>query len=332
MEKRDVNFVEYEQRRMNSFALDTFQVVLVVFIAIIVANYLFAKWVMRHKRISSMEDEEMEGFANPEKGSGTDIVVLGNDHLYDEFYAKIYDQIVDGAGRQDAEANLSLAWVKSYRPETNTLQIVDIGCGTGGQIEIFRKAGVAKAVGIDKADAMIARGRKLHPEADIRVGDVEVIGTFAAGEFNVATMFYFTYYYLRDRTVALKNIFNWLQPGSCFIMHVVNRLKFDPILESASPFVAFSVQKYSKERVTRSKVSFDKFDYEADFSLNNAIGEFREEFRFKDGKKRRQVHTLRMPTMDQIVSEVESCGFKYRQYIDLMAIGYEYQYLFCFVR
>ncbi len=313
--------------------LDGFQIFLVVLIAFLFANYLYARWASRHVRKSSMEDEEMEGFANPEKsGGGTDIAVIGNDHLFDDFYTKIYDMIVDGKQRQDAETNLALAWVKTYRPEINTILALDVGCGTGGQVDILRKAGVGKAVGIDKSDAMVARGRKLHPEADLRVGDAEVIGTFAAAEFNLVTMFYFTYYYLRDRTVALQNFYNWLQPGGCFVVHIVNREKFDPILESASPFTAFSVQKYVKERVTRSKVTFDKFDYEADFTLNGAKAEFREEFRFKDGKKRRQVHELRMPTMDQITAEIEGAGFKYKQYIDLTAIGYEYQYLFCFVR
>ena len=313
---------------------DGFQVFLVVVISILVANYLYARWASRHVRKSSMENEEFEGFANPEKGgaNGIDIAVVGNDHLFDEFYSKIYDMIVDGKQRHDAETNLTLAWAKTYRPETKTILALDVGCGTGSQVDILRKAGVGKAVGIDKSEAMIARAHKIHPQSDFRVGDVEVIGTFAAAEFNLVTMFYFTYYYLQDRTVALQNVFNWLQPGGCFVVHVVNREKFDPVLEAASPFVAFSVQKYSKERITRSKVSFDKFDYEADFSLEGSKAEFREEFRFKDGKKRRQVHALRMPTMDQITAEIEGIGFKYKQYIDLTSIGYEYQYLFCFVR
>jgi SAM-dependent methyltransferase len=315
---------------------DVLQVIVVVLIAFFVANYVFAKWRLRKQGVLTLDDGAMEGFTNPSDpenpSSGTDVVVLGNDHLYDEFYARVYDKIVDGAARQEVETNLALAWVKTYRPEKETWYVLDVGCGTGGQVDIMRKYGVGKAVGFDKSEAMIEKGRKLYPQADLRVGDVEIIGSYAPGEFNVATMFYFTFYYLKDRTTALKNIFMWLQPGSCLILHLVNREKFDPILESASPFVAFSVQKYAKERVTRSKVSFDKFDYEADFSLNGAIAEFREEFRFKDGKKRRQVHTMRMPTMEQVVAEVEGAGFKYRQYIDMTGIGYEYQYLFCFVR
>lgn len=319
---------------MDTWAFDTLQVVLVVLITILITNYIFLKWSMHYKRKISLEAGDMEGFANPDSASadGANIVVIGNDNLFDSFYAKVYDQIVDGAQRQDMEVNLTLAWAKSYRPDVSHIQVLDVGCGTGGQAALFKKAGVGKVVGVDKSEAMVARGRQLHKEVDLRVGDAEIIGQFAAGEFNLLTLYYFTFYYLQDRTVALQNFFNWLQPGSCLVIHVVNREKFDPILESASPFVAFSVQKYVKERVTHSKVAFDRFDYEADFKLDGTRGEFQEEFTFKDGKKRRQVHTLRMPTMDQITREVEAAGFKYRQYIDLTSIGYEYQYLFCFVR
>jgi len=311
--------------------LDTIQVVLVVIISILLANYLYIRWMMVGNRRTDLDD--IEAFANPDDSPEANIVVLGNETIYDKFYAKIYDTIVDGALRQQQEVGLSLIWAKGYRPEVKTIEVLDIGCGTGGDVEEFKKAGVGKVVGIDASDAMIEIARKKFPKNDYRVKEAENIGSFAAGEFNLATMYYFTYYYLRDRDQVFRNIFNWLQPGGCLVVHLVNREKFDPILEAASPFVAFSVQKYSKERITRSKVTFDKFEYEADFNIDDNRAEFREEFRFKDSKKlRRQIHHLRMPKMDEIVAEIEASGFTYKQFIDLTPIGYEYQYLFTFVR
>ena len=310
-------------------SLDTIQIVLVVLLSIIVANYIYMRWSLRVNREADLAG--IEGFANPEGPDG-DTVILGNDHLYDEFYAKIYDKIVDGGARIDAEVNFTLSWAKTYRPEAKTVEVLDIGCGTGGAVEIFRNLNVGKVVGMDASTAMIAAGRKLHPKADLRVAEAEQLGQFAAGEFNLITMYYFTYYYLRDPSMVFQNMFNWLQPGGALVIHLVNREKFDPILEAASPFVAFSVQKYAKERVTRSKVSFDKFSYEANFNIDGASGEFREEFRFKNGKVRKQVHRMKMPKMEEVVATAESFGFVYKQFIDLTAIGYEYQYLFCFVR
>lgn len=308
---------------------DTMQIVLVVILSILIANYIYLRWSLRVNRETSLDG--IEGFANPEGPDG-DTIILGNEHLWDAFYAKIYDTIVDGSARQDAETGLTLAWAKTYRPETHTLITLDIGCGTGGAVDIFRTNGVAKAVGIDASESMIAVARKKHPKSDYRVGNVEEIGHFSAGEFNLITMYYFTFYYLKDTDQIFRNMFHWLQPGGCLVIHLVNREKFDPILESASPFSAFSIQKYSKKRVTRSKVVFDKFVYEADFQLENKDAEFREEFKFKNGKRRRQVHSLHMPRMEEIVLKAELNGFKYKQFIDLTPIGYEYQYLYCFVR
>ena len=315
-----------------SWAFDTLQVVLVIVLAILVTNYVFMRWSLHHKRVSSLAAEDIEGFTNQGDGTDTNSLIIGTDLLFDDFYAKIYDQVVAGAQRQEAEVTLTMGWVKTIWPEVGHIQVLDVGCGTGGQVSAFTKLGVGKAVGIDRSESMITRGRSMHKGLDLRVGDAENIGVAAAGEYNLCTSYYFTFYYFQDRQQILRNFYQWLQPGGCLVLHLVNREKFDPILESASPFMAFSVQKYSKERVTHSKVSFDKFDYEANFDLDGSRGTFMETFTFADGRKRRQVHTLRMPTMAQIVSEVESVGFKYQQYIDMTGIGYEYQYLFCFTR
>ena len=309
--------------------LDTFQIVLVVLLSFAVANYVYMRWILNTNRKSQIDN--IEKFANPDGPDG-DVIVLGNEHLYDEFYAKVYDMLADGALRHDAETSLTLAWAKGFRPEVETIQVLDMGCGTGHQVELFKKAGVGKAVGVDMSEAMVAQARKNYPKNDYRVHDIEQVGNFAAGEFNLITLYYFTYYYLHDPVAMFRNAFQWLQPGGCLVIHLVNREKFDPILESASPFVAFSVQKYAKERVTRSKVAFDKFDYEADFDIQGSSVDFREEFSFKNGKVRRQTQHMTMPKMEQVVGIAEHNGFTYKQFMDMTAIGYEYQYLFCFVR
>jgi ubiquinone/menaquinone biosynthesis C-methylase UbiE len=308
--------------------LDSVQIILVILCSIFIANYLYLRWSSASRRKTSIE--MTEAFSNQDED--TSVAIYGIDHIYDDFYAKVYDQVVDGKVRQEVETHFTLDWAKSYRPDVKTIQALDVGCGTGGHVNHFRSQGVGKVVGIDLSEAMIRQGREKHPKADLRVGNAEVATTFAAGEFNLITMYYFTYYYLKDRDSCLRNMFLWLQPGSCLVIHGVNREKFDPILEAASPFVGFSVQKYSKERVSRSKVSFDKFDYEADFQHEGSDAKFREEFRFKNGKVRRQIHSLRIPTMEEMVAEVESAGFTYKKFIDMTSIGYEYQYLFCFIR
>jgi SAM-dependent methyltransferase len=177
---------------------------------------------------------------------------------------------------------------------------------------------------------MIAEGKKRFPEREFIVGDATVATMAAADQFDLVTMYYFTIYMVPDRTQMLKNVFLWLAPGGLFVCHIVNKLKFDPILESASPFVGFSVQKYADNRVTKSSVTFDEFEYAGDFQLNGSRAIYEEVFRFKDGSVRRHEQRVWMPNIDAIVSEITSIGFKYAHHVDLTAIGYEYNYLFFF--
>ena len=312
--------------------LDSWQFILVVMLIMMFLNYLLLKLFMKNYMPTEVDDDDTrEGFSGSQEDAAS-IQEFDNSTLYDKFYSKIYDQIVQGDIRVKSEVIFTLSWFKKYHPENNKMEILDIGCGTGHHVDEFKKEKVRRVVGVDISEAMIARAKKLYPGNEFKVGDVEQPRIFAAGEFNLITMYYFTIYYLPHKEQILKNLFTWLQPGGALVVHFVNRDKFDPILESASPFTAFSVQKYSKERVTKSKVVFDKFEYSAEFSNSGSNSEFLEVFKFKDGKIRRNKHTLYMPVMEKLTKEIEAAGFTYKEFVDLTPIGYEYQYLFCFLR
>jgi SAM-dependent methyltransferase len=133
--------------------LDAVQVGLIILLTVLVAHYVYIRWMTRYAR--STELEGVEGFANPDGPDG-DMVVLGNEHLFDDFYSRIYDKIVDGAVRQKAEVVMTLNYAKSVRPEEKSISVLDIGCGTGGDVAMFKAEGVGKVVGLDASDAMIA--------------------------------------------------------------------------------------------------------------------------------------------------------------------------------
>ena len=83
----------------------------------------------------------------------------------------------------------------------------------------------------------------------------------------------------------------------------------------------------------KSKVKFDKFDYEATFGLDPdspSMGEFRETFRFKDGTVRRQAHSFFMPDITLIVNRAKSAGWNYKGFVDQTRMGFEYSYLLMF--
>ena len=288
-----------------------------------------------YKRRLKIDLQGIEGF---QSGSGSGSSVSEgldqrlDDRCYDAFYAKVYDPLVQPTARAGMEVRLPLEWLQEKGREKKDLRVVDLGSGTGLHAELFARDGVASVVGVDKSVEMVEEARRKYPEREFVVGDITKRELFKDESVDLATLFYFTIYMIPDRTAFLRNIYHWLAPGGLFTCHIVNKLKFDPILEAASPFAGFSVQKYVERRVTKSEVAFEEFDYVGDFQLNGSRGIYEEEFRFKDGRVRRHEQRVWMPNIDVLVKEIVDAGFTLQHHADLTAIGYEYQYQFFFTK
>jgi SAM-dependent methyltransferase len=263
-----------------------------------------------------------------------------NDELFDEFYATVYDSLTQLAGRYPQEVALICnQWKKMA--ELDTMDILDCGCGSGIATVLFAKMGANSVTGLDKSEPMLRRARtvtlitanlpKEQREAVTFLnGDMQQQYTFSGGQFSHAALLFFTIYYSNDPVGVFRNLFHWIRPGGQIAIEVVNKYKFDPLLEAASPFAGTTVQKYVKKRVTKSKVEFDKFSYEAEFDLQDPTAEFREVFRFSDKTARRQRHTLNMRDINEFVHIAQTAGWNYNGFIDLMSAGFEYAYVLIF--
>jgi SAM-dependent methyltransferase len=263
-----------------------------------------------------------------------------NDELFDEFYATVYDNLTQLAGRYPQEVALICNQWKKIA-ELDTMDILDCGCGSGIATVLFARMGVNSVTGLDKSEPMLRRARtvslvtanlpKEQREAVTFLnGDMQQQYTFSGGQFSHAALLFFTIYYSNDPVGIFRNLFHWIRPGGQIAIEVVNKYKFDPLLEAASPFAGTTVQKYVKKRVTKSKVEFDKFSYEAEFDLQDPTAEFREVFRFSDKTARRQRHTLNMRDINEFVHIAQTAGWNYNGFIDLMSAGFEYAYVLIF--
>jgi SAM-dependent methyltransferase len=292
-----------------------------------------------------------EGFENiTEEGStiagaiheSKDIIQwLDNSTLYDTFFAEVYDELTQGSVRTQAEVGLLLhEWTKRGDDLTK-FEVLDAGCGTGIAVASMAKMNVKKVVGIDSSPAMLKQAKlKTIPQTtlteeqkekiDWRQADLIDPSAAAGGEFSHVALLYFTIYYFNDKEALFRNLYFWTKPGGRLAVEVVNKHKFDPMLESATPWLGFSLQKYADSRITKSEVDFNKFKYIGEFDLQDPQAEFRETFRFKDGKVRRQRHTLKMEDMNQIVGMAKAAGWEYLGYTDLTMLHLEYFYILHF--
>jgi SAM-dependent methyltransferase len=283
-----------------------------------------------------------EGFKSgaTSESEKTMITWFENDELFDDFYVSVYDSLTQLSNRFPQEVALTVNQWKKLS-SVDTMDILDCGCGSGIATVLFARMGANSVVGLDKSEPMLRRARtvtlpsaKLTKEQREAVtflkGDMNQQYTFSGGQFSHAALLFFTVYYSNDVVGLFRNLFHWIRPGGQLAIEVVNKYKFDPLLESASPFVGTTIQKYSKERVTKSKVEFDKFSYEAEFDLQDPTAEFREVFRFKDKSVRRQRHTLNMRDIKDFVHISQTTGWNYTGYVDLLTAGFEYAYVLIF--
>ena len=313
----------------------------IAFAVIIICIWYFTEVMKAKYNMYKVKPEGFEDTKTPENvedpSSYTWINKLEN--IYDEFYVDIYDELLGQSQRTQAKVDLCINIWKSKEP-ISTWSVLDAGCGTGIAACYFAKKGAGNVIALDNSTFMITYAQHETPKklqlTDKELGNIRwrqdsVINPSAcsAAEATHLVVFYFTFYYIQNQEEFLRHLNFWSKPGAKLALEVVNKYKFDPILETASPFIGFSLQKYSKERIRKSSIAFDTFDYQAEFVLSGDKGEFYETFRFKKKKEkvRRQKHNLFMPEIKKIVKMAETAGWNYKGYQDLNPLGFEYGYV-----
>ena len=252
-----------------------------------------------------------------------------NNDIYDGFYAEVYDYLVYNTIRNDYE----IGTIINQSTPNETSIIADIGCGTGNTVEQLAQKNL-NIIGIDSSPSMIEKAKKLYPNRTFIVGNAIDNGLFKMNSVTHILCLYFTIYYIKDKRQFFYNAIEWLMPGGFLIVHLVDREKFDPILPPGNPLYIVSPQKYAKERITKTKITFDDFVYTANFNLDkdNDLATFDEKFKFNDGSVRKQEHKLYMEDTSTIVNIAQDCGFILQAKIDMLKCAYENQYLYVFVK
>ena len=251
--------------------------------------------------------------------------------VYDDFYANIYDHLVYNMIKNDYEIGV----IRNSTQLNNQSIIADIGSGTGHHVNSFASDNL-QVIGIDISPAMVEKAKEQFPHlADkFMVGDGLNGQLFKDNSLTHILCLYFTIYYMKDKMRFFYNCMNWLMPGGYLIVHLVDKYKFDPILPPGNPLYIVSPQKYSKERITTTKITFNDFVYDANFKLDNNedVAIFDEKFKFNDGRVRKQEQRLYMEDLPTIVNMAQDAGFLLHAKIDLVKCAYEYQYLYVFVK
>lgn len=253
--------------------------------------------------------------------------VLKNKNLYDEFYVALYDDLVEDSNKVEGEM---LQVIEVSKMDKSSSKVLDVGCGTGHHVSYMKNNGF-NVIGLDKSQAMINKCKENYPDCKFLRANATDSFAFSTNEFTHITCFYFTLYYIKDKKGFFENCNNWINDKGYLVIHLVDKYKFDPIVNAGDPFSILDVQKYSNERINSSIVEFNTFSYSSDFKLtdNSNIAKFIETFKFKDnGRIRQNEHILYMEKQNSIVNMAKDCGFTFVDRIDLATISYENQFLY----
>tara|TARA_Y100000992_G_scaffold302711_1_gene278696 strand:+ start:2184 stop:3128 length:945 start_codon:yes stop_codon:yes gene_type:complete len=285
---------------------------LLLFIVVVIVVYL----------VFDLGADRKESFISTDKK----FVYKKGDDIYDSFYADIYDFLVYNQVKNDYEFS---EFKDKTKPTTKSV-ILDIGSGTGHHVNTMKKRGL-NVQGVDKSTAMVRVARKKYPNCKFLVGDVMDSLFYSPSTFTHITCFYFTIYYIKDKYTFFQNCYSWLMAGGYLVIHLVNRSKFNPILDVGDPLTLISPQKYAPKRITSTYVTFKDYDYKSNFRLDESQDKaYMEEF-FMDKTKEKAMkneHEFFMPTQKAILHQAKRAGFILNAKMNLVEVEYEYQYLY----
>ncbi|HEY9582938.1 MAG TPA: class I SAM-dependent methyltransferase [Candidatus Paceibacterota bacterium] len=117
-------------------------------------------------------------------------------------------------------------------------RILDLGCGTGRTTVYIKKSG-AEVVGVDPAEGMIKKGKEMHPELDLRLGDARKLD-FPENYFDLV---FFSFngidnlYPIYEREMAVAEIRRVLKSGGVFAYSSHNSLALPHTKRGLKDFV-----------------------------------------------------------------------------------------------
>ena len=267
-----------------------------------------------------------EGFIEQRENFG----VKNGFNVCDDFYVSIYDELF----YRELSNQYEVGSIENRVKPTSESNMLVLGSGTGHIANEFHKQGV-QVTGLDESQAMVKYAKDSYPELKFIQGTPMKSMAFQPEQFTQIVCLNMNYYYYKDKISLLQNVYNWLKPGGFFVVQLVDKNKFDPVVPAGKPFVMVNPQSFAKKRITTSSVIFNNFEYKSDFQVYpNDMVQFTEIFKDTKSpgskKTRQNVHKMWMPSKQTVINQCKEVGFINYAQADLLMAQMEYQYLYVF--
>ena len=245
-----------------------------------------------------------------------------NEDIYDDFYVSVYDNIYQPNKYLDKEYSQMME--KLLLNENAT--VLDIGSKTGDFLKLLDNN--YNAHGLEYSDAMIEKSNEKYDDLVIHKGDALNNQIFDKNVFDCIFMRDFMIYTIYDKPQLLGNCYYWLKPSGYLVIHLVNKKKYNPLVEVAN--YNTNPQEYVDERITKCNVISDDIHYnqETDFMPDNRVI-VKESFTdMLTYQTRQNERTLYMEDIRAIEETVLRCGFSAKAMYALNKDKEQFVYIF----
>lgn len=250
--------------------------------------------------------------------------------IYDKFYSDVYDNLLKSDIKNEFEC---LVIHKDFLKKVENPKILDLGCGTGHHLKILSRYN-HNLTGLDNSNSMLKKAKKNINNEKVKLvkGDFHQVKIFPKKTFDHILCLFYTIYLCKNIRLFIKNCNTWLKPQGILFIHVVNRDKFDPVLETSSSLIPFfDPQKHTDKRNTQTRLHFNKFEYISNWKFNSNYSIFSEKFKFKNKPYVRiNNHRLEYHKQRYIKKIAKEEGFILVKVVDMFTIGFNYNYILCF--
>ena len=282
----------------------------------LVSLIIIIYYIFNHK------SNNIEGFEQLNK-----IVFKEQDHIYDEFYSTVYDDLKSNTNKNEYEISCIINNTSLNKKD----KLLDIGSGTGNHVNMLTKKNI-DATGLDKSKSMIQYSKNKYPKCKFKLGDANNNSIFKPHSFTHITMLNLTIYEFKNKYNVIRNCYEWIKPGGFLIIHLVNPNKFNPALKNADPLNILDNTAVNEKDKKNTFIKFKNFSYKNIFDFNNKEATFKETFTDSNNKKRINTLKLNMETSKDIATLVKREGFIQDVIVDLYSINYPNQFLYFFYK
>lgn len=266
-----------------------------------------------------------EGFDQESK-----FIIKSDLAIYDNFYVELYDKIY----KPELQTNFIIEKVVNMTmPSIEKSVFLDIGSGTGTITNEIHKLGY-QIYGIDKSQGMVDYCLEKYPDLLIKCDDIMKPMIYDRNTFTHVLCTNMGIYYFQDKKAFFRNCYFIMKPNSYIILHLVDRNKFDPIIQAGKP-VGIDSQEYADIRITNTVIDFTDFKYKASYDFSKTVQTVLTETLTDNltHNVRQNELTLYIENIDDILKIAQANGFIVHGQVNMLdCIGDKNQYMFVLER